>query len=59
MMDVRLDLSANSYDTVQLSDIEKPITNKVDVLVIGPDDGKAMAKGVAMAHEADIPVIEG
>lgn len=57
MMDVRLDLSANSDDIVQVSDIEKLITNKVDVMVIVPHDGKAMAKGLAMAHEAGIPVI--
>ncbi|HEY4156985.1 MAG TPA: substrate-binding domain-containing protein [Polyangiaceae bacterium] len=52
-----LDLSANSDDTVQIGDVEKLITNKVDVLVIVPHDGKAMAKAVRMAHEAGIPVI--
>ena len=50
-------LAANSDDTVQISDVEKLITNKVDVLVIVPHDGTAMAKGVKMAHEAGIPVI--
>jgi len=29
-------LAANSDDTVQISDVEKLITNKVDVLVIVP-----------------------
>ena len=50
-------LAANSDDTVQISDVEKLITNGVDVLVIVPHDGTAMAKGVRMAHEAGIPVI--
>jgi D-xylose transport system substrate-binding protein len=50
-------LAANSDDTVQISDVEKLITNKVDVLVIVPHDGTAMAKGVKMAHDAGIPVI--
>ena len=50
-------LSANSDDTVQISDVEKLITNKVDVLVIVPHDGTAMAKAVSMAHQAGIPVI--
>jgi len=50
-------LAANSDDTVQVSDVEKLITNKVDVLVIVPHDGTAMAKAVTMAHESGIPVI--
>ncbi|MBK6350879.1 MAG: substrate-binding domain-containing protein [Proteobacteria bacterium] len=50
-------LAANSDDTVQVSDVEKLITNKVDVLVVVPHDGTAMAKAVTMAHEAGIPVI--
>jgi D-xylose transport system substrate-binding protein len=50
-------LAANSDDTVQVGDVEKLITNKVDVLVIVPHDGTAMAKGVQLAHEAGIPVI--
>jgi D-xylose transport system substrate-binding protein len=50
-------LAANSDDTVQVGDVEKLITNGVDVLVIVPHDGTAMAKAVAMAHEAGIPVI--
>jgi D-xylose transport system substrate-binding protein len=52
-----LDLAANSDDTVQIGDVEKLITRRVDVLVIVPHDGKAMAKAVRMAHEAKIPVI--
>lgn len=50
-------LAANSDDTVQIGDVEKLITNRVDVLVVVPHDGTAMAKAVAMAHEAGIPVI--
>ncbi len=50
-------LAANSDDTVQIGDVEKLITSNVDVLVIVPHDGTAMAKGVKMAHEAGIPVI--
>jgi D-xylose transport system substrate-binding protein len=49
--------SANGDDTVQISDVEKLITQGVDVLVIVPHDGKAMAKAVELAHKAGIPVI--
>jgi D-xylose transport system substrate-binding protein len=52
-----LDLAANNDDTVQIGDVEKLITTRVDVLVIVPHDGTAMAKAVRMAHEAGIPVI--
>src|SRR5882724_3883974 len=52
-----LSTAANSDDSVQIGDVEKLITNHVDVLVIVPHDGKAMAKAVAMAHDAGIPVI--
>jgi D-xylose transport system substrate-binding protein len=50
-------LAANSDDTAQISDVEKLITNKVDVLVVVPHDGTAMAKAVRMAHDSGIPVI--
>jgi D-xylose transport system substrate-binding protein len=50
-------LAANSDDTVQIGDVEKLITNGVDVLVIVPHDGTAMAKAVGLAHQAGIPVI--
>jgi D-xylose transport system substrate-binding protein len=50
-------LAANSDDTVQIGDVEKLITNGVDVLVIVPHDGTAMAKGVRLAQDAGIPVI--
>ena len=49
--------SANSDDTRQISDVQALISNKVDVLIIAPHNGAAMAKAVAMAHEASIPVI--
>ncbi|MCC7463224.1 MAG: substrate-binding domain-containing protein [Gammaproteobacteria bacterium] len=52
-----LALSANGDDTVQISDVEKLLTNRVDLLVIVPHDGQAMAKAVRMAHEAGVPVI--
>ena len=50
-------LAANNDDTVQIGDVEKLITSGVDVLVIVPHDGTAMAKGVRLAHAAGIPVI--
>ena len=50
-------LAANSDDTVQIGDVEKLITSSVDVLVVVPHDGKAMAKAVDLAHDAGIPVI--
>jgi len=50
-------LSANSDDSAQVRDIESLITSHVDVIVIVPHDGKAMAKGVELAHAAGIPVI--
>jgi len=50
-------LSANGDDTVQIGDVEKLITSGVNVLVIVPHDGTAMAKAVRLAHDAGIPVI--
>ncbi len=49
--------SANSDDTRQISDVQALISRRVDVLVIVPHNGGAMAKAVEMAHEAGIPVI--
>lgn len=49
--------SANSDDTRQIADVQGLISNGVDVLVIAPHNGAAMAKAVDMAHEAGIPVI--
>lgn len=49
--------SANSDDTRQIQDVESLISNQVDVLVIVPHDGAAMARGVAAAKRAGIPVI--
>ena len=50
-------LSANSDDNRQVADVESLITAGMDVIVIVPHDGKAMAKGVEVAHEAGTPVI--
>ena len=50
-------LSANSDDNRQVADVESLITSKMNVIVIVPHDGKAMAKGVEVAHEAGTPVI--
>ena len=49
--------AANSDDTRQIQDVESLISNGVDVLVIVPHDGAAMARGVAAAKKAGIPVI--
>ncbi|MGC4064605.1 MAG: substrate-binding domain-containing protein [Polyangiaceae bacterium] len=49
--------SANSDDTVQMRDCESLIASRVDVLVIAPHDGLAMAKAVEKAKAAGIPVI--
>jgi D-xylose transport system substrate-binding protein len=49
--------SANSDDARQISDIEGLLTRHVNVLVIVPHDGTAMAKAVRLAHEAGVPVI--
>lgn len=50
-------LSANSDDNRQMTDIESLITSAVDVIVIVPHDGTAMAKAVRVAHQANIPVV--
>jgi len=49
--------SANSDDTRQIADVQALLTRHVDVLIIVPHDGTAMAKAAAMAHEAGVPVI--
>lgn len=49
--------SANSDDTRQIQDIQALLSNNVDVLVIIPHNGRAMAKAVNLAHEAGTPVI--
>jgi D-xylose transport system substrate-binding protein len=49
--------SANSDDTRQISDVQALISRQVDVLVLVPHNGGAMAKAVEMAHDAGIPVI--
>jgi D-xylose transport system substrate-binding protein len=49
--------SANGDDSRQISDVQALISRGVDVLVIVPHNGAAMAKAVALAHDAQIPVI--
>ncbi len=49
--------AANSDDTVQMKDCESLIASHVDVLVIVPHDGVAMAKAVEKAAALGIPVI--
>src|SRR5436189_1040616 len=49
--------SANSDDTRQISDVQALISRRVDVLVIVPHNGGAMAKAVVMAHDAGIAVL--
>jgi D-xylose transport system substrate-binding protein len=44
--------SANSDDTRQIGDVQALISRRVDVLVIVPHNGGAMAKAVNMAHDA-------
>jgi len=49
--------SANSDDSVQLTQVQSLITQGVDALVIIPHNGEAMAKAVALAHSARVPVL--
>jgi D-xylose transport system substrate-binding protein len=50
-------LSANSDNTRQLRDVESLISSQVDVIVIVPHNGAAMARAADMAKAAGIPVI--
>src|SRR5690606_16859014 len=50
-------LSANGDDNRQVADVETLVTARMDVIVIVPHDGRAMARGVEIAHRAGIPVI--
>jgi D-xylose transport system substrate-binding protein len=49
--------SANSDDARQIADVQALLTRRVDVLVVVPHDGTAMAKAVTMAHESGVPVL--
>lgn len=49
--------SANSDDTRQIQDVKSLLANNVDVLVLIPHDGLAMAEGVRLAHQVSVPVI--
>ena len=48
---------ANSDDVRQVADVQTLITLGVDVIVIAPHNGDAMAKAVRLAREAGIPVL--
>jgi D-xylose transport system substrate-binding protein len=50
-------LSANADKNMQLSQIENLILQKVDVLVIVPEDAGAVAPYIEKAHAAGIPVL--
>jgi D-xylose transport system substrate-binding protein len=49
--------SANSDDTRQMQDVNSLITAGVNVLVVIPHNGQAMAEAVRAARKAGIPVI--
>jgi D-xylose transport system substrate-binding protein len=49
--------AANGDDSRQIRDVETLISQRVDVLVIIPHNGAAMARAVELAHEAGIPVL--
>jgi D-xylose transport system substrate-binding protein len=49
--------SANSDDTRQVQDVEALLSRGVDVLVIVPHNGEAMATAVASAKKSGAPVI--
>lgn len=49
--------SANSDDTRQMQDVTSLLANGVDVLVIVPHDGAAMAQAVRLAQEQGIPTL--
>lgn len=49
--------SANSDDTRQLQDVTSLLTQDVDILVVVPHDGAAMAKAVDLAHQQGIPTL--
>jgi D-xylose transport system substrate-binding protein len=49
--------SANSDDARQVADVQALLTRRVNVLIVVPHDGTAMAKAVSMAHESGVPVL--
>ena len=49
--------AANSDDTRQIQDVEALLSRGVDVLVVVPHNGAAMAKAVKLAHDAGVPVV--
>lgn len=49
--------AANSDDARQMQDVQALISRRVDVLIVVPHNGAAMAKAVDLARDAGIPVI--
>lgn len=49
--------SAGSDDLQQRKDVEVLLARRVDVLVVIPHDGGAMAEAVRLAHRAGVPVV--
>ncbi len=49
--------AANGDDTRQIQDVEALLSRGIDVLVVVPHNGAAMAKAVTLAHDAGVPVI--
>jgi D-xylose transport system substrate-binding protein len=49
--------AANGDDSLQLTQVQSLLTQGIDVLVIIPRDGEAMAKAVELAHAAQVPVL--
>jgi D-xylose transport system substrate-binding protein len=50
-------LTANGNDSQQVTDVEALISNGVDVIIMVPHDGAAMATAVERTHRAGIPVL--
>lgn len=49
--------SANSNDALQIQQVQALLTQEVDVMVIIPHDGQAMARSVELCQKAGTPVI--
>jgi D-xylose transport system substrate-binding protein len=49
--------SANSDDVKQVADVKALLTSGIDVLVVVPHDGEAMAEAVRLAHASSVPVL--
>jgi len=49
--------AANSDDAKQIADVKALLTSGIDVLVLVPHDGTAMAEAVRLAHASHVPVL--